>query len=63
MRPSRLIVAVVLALVGLVWVGQGIGIIHGSTMTGSSFWAVVGVLLLLLAVAILAWERRIATRS
>jgi len=42
MRPYRLVLAVVLFLVGAVWVGQGVGAIHGSAMTGSSFWEVIG---------------------
>ncbi len=41
------IAAIVLLLVGIVWVGQGLGFIQGSVMTGSAFWAVMGVLCLL----------------
>jgi uncharacterized membrane protein len=43
-RP-RLILAAVMLLVGLVWIGQGIGLIPGSAMSGQSFWAIVGVVL------------------
>jgi hypothetical protein len=32
-----------LMVVGLIWLGQGIGLIPGSFMTGSAFWATVGV--------------------
>ena len=42
MRPARLAIAFLLALVGIVWIGQGIGVIGGSFMTGSLVWAVVG---------------------
>lgn len=35
-------------IIGLVWTGQGIGIIKGSFMTGSGFWLVVGLVLLVL---------------
>jgi hypothetical protein len=45
-----LAVAVVLFLPGAVFTGQGLGYIPGSFMTGSAFWAVVGILLLLAAV-------------
>jgi glucose dehydrogenase len=58
MRASRLVAAVILVLVGLVWIGQGVGLIGGSAMSGSSFWAVVGVVLLALAAIIVLWERR-----
>jgi hypothetical protein len=42
MQRVRSIVAVVLVLVGLVWVGQGIGLVPGSFMTRDPFWAVAG---------------------
>jgi hypothetical protein len=48
MRTTLLVVAVPLLLVGGVWLGQGLGYIGGSFMTGSAFWAVVGAVLLLL---------------
>ncbi|HJU51971.1 MAG TPA: hypothetical protein VJ815_06525 [Acidimicrobiia bacterium] len=38
---SRL-VAILVALVGFVFFGQGIGLIGGSFMTGQPLWAVIG---------------------
>jgi hypothetical protein len=35
--------------VGLVWIGQGLNLIKGSFMTGQLQWAVVGLVLLLVA--------------
>jgi hypothetical protein len=61
MRPSRLVVALLLALVGLVWIGQGTGLIAGSAMSGTTFWAIVGLVLLALAVVVLVVERRSAS--
>jgi len=58
MRPSRLALAAIFALVGLVWIGQGVGAIGGSVMSGSPFWAVVGAILVVVAVAIVVLERR-----
>jgi len=58
MRRSSLVVAVLLALVGLVWLGQGTGLIGGSVMSGSSFWAVVGLVLLVAAGVLVAREVR-----
>jgi glucose dehydrogenase len=52
------VLAALFALVGLVWIGQGVGLIGGSMMTGSAFWAVVGAVLLVVAVLILVIERR-----
>jgi hypothetical protein len=63
MRPSRVLVAALLALVGLVWIGQGVGIIGGSVMSGSSFWAAVGAALIVIAVVIVALEGRGRSRA
>lgn len=61
MRTSRLLIALLLGLVGIVWIGQGVGLIGGSFMTGSAFWAVVGTILLVAAVALVVVERRART--
>ena len=47
---ARAIVGVVLLLLGAVWFCQGIGIIRGSFMSGSAFWAVVGAFLIIVGV-------------
>jgi hypothetical protein len=58
MRSSRLVVGLVLALLGVLWVGQGVGLIVGSFMTGSGVWAVIGAILLVVAGVLLALEVR-----
>jgi hypothetical protein len=58
MRPLRGVLALVLALVGVVWIGQGLGFIGGSVMTGSAFWAAAGAVMLAIAIAIVVLERR-----
>jgi hypothetical protein len=50
----RLIVGILLGLVGLVWLGQGLNLIKGSMMTGQAQWAVIGVVLIIVA-AWLVW--------
>ena len=62
MRTSRLIGALALFLVGLVWIGQGTGLIGGSAMTNVSLFAALGAVLLIAAVAIVVRERRVAPR-
>ena len=62
MRRSRLIGGGVVLLVGLIFFGQGIGLIGGSRMTGSPFWAIVGAVGVVVAVGILVLERRRAAR-
>lgn len=39
---TRMIIGVVLIVVGLVWIGQGVGLIGGSFMTGEAIWAFIG---------------------
>ena len=60
MRNSVLALAVIVLLVGLVFIGQGMGAIPGSAMTGSRFWAVVGLVMVFVAVVIAGreWQRR-----
>lgn len=62
MRRSRAIIAAVLLIVGLVWIGQGTGRIGGGAMSGVSFWAAVGVVLVVVALAVVAREWWLAAR-
>lgn len=62
MRTSRLIAALVVFLVGLVWLGQGTGLIGGSAMSNVGLFVVLGAVLVLAAVGIVVWERRVASR-
>jgi hypothetical protein len=62
MRRPTIWLAVVLFVLGLVWIGQGIGVIPGSFMTSNQFWAVMGLILVAIAVAISVREVRAAHR-
>jgi hypothetical protein len=62
MRSSRLIIAIMLALVGVVWIGQGSGVIGGSAMSGSAFWGVVGAILVVAAAVLVGLEARRSPR-
>jgi hypothetical protein len=57
-RTTRVAIAAALALVGLLWIGQGLGFVPGSVMSGDPLWAVVGAGLLLVAGALVAREMR-----
>ena len=46
MRYVLLIIGGLMALVGGVWLLQGVGILPGSFMTGQSFWAIMGAIFL-----------------
>ena len=58
MTIARYVVSVVLIDVGLVWIGQGLGMIAGSSMSGQSVFAILGGLLLLTGVGIAIVSRR-----
>ena len=51
-RVLGLVVAVVMVLVGGLWTLQGLGYVGGSSMTGSSTWAIIGPLVAGLGVAL-----------
>ena len=52
---TRWIAAAGLAAIGLVWIGQGLGLIRGSSfMTDDVRWAIAGVALIA-AAALVAW--------
>ncbi len=55
---ARWVGAVVAALVGIVWILQGLNIRKGDGMSGHPIWAVLGVVLLLIAVALVRGARR-----
>jgi len=53
-----MILAVLIALIGIVWFGQGIGVIHGSVMTDDSKWAIIGAIMIVVAAGIFWFARR-----
>ena len=55
-------VGLVAVAVGVVWIGQGVGSIHGSFMTGHSQYTALGVILVIFGVAMLAWAALTARR-
>ena len=57
---GRLITAASLVVLGLIWIGQGLGVLRGSSfMTDEPFWAAVGAILVVvgLLLAFSAWRR------
>ena len=56
---------IVLILLGGLWVLQGVGLLGGSVMTGQTFWAIVGTILLIVGavLCILGARRGPATPS
>ncbi|HEX4519309.1 MAG TPA: hypothetical protein VH063_06975 [Gaiellaceae bacterium] len=60
---ARAAIGIVLCLVGGVFFGQGIGVIHGSVMTGEAQWAVIGGVMVALGLGLLLWARLLARDS
>jgi protein-S-isoprenylcysteine O-methyltransferase Ste14 len=60
-RIARTTVGVLLLLTGVVWIGQGTNMIGGSSMSGHAGYAVLGMILFVVGLALLLWSRR--TRS
>jgi hypothetical protein len=58
MRAAVLPVCLLVIAVGAVFLGQGVGLIPGSFMTGSATWAVIGALMVIAGVATLVLAAR-----
>ena len=59
-----LVPGVILSVVGLVWTLQGLGILRGSVMSGSTLWATIGPIVLVVGLILvgIAIARRRRTR-
>ncbi|WP_370945276.1 hypothetical protein AB5J62_40275 [Amycolatopsis sp. cg5] len=57
-RWVLLALGVLLALIGAVWVLQGVGVLGGSFMTGSKLWFLIGLVALLGGVLLVAGTAR-----
>jgi len=58
MTIARRVLGALLVLTGAVWTGQGLDLIQGSSMTGSTFWAVVGTICIVGGLGLLSWPWR-----
>jgi hypothetical protein len=58
MRASLAVLGFLLILLGLVWIGQGLGYVKGSFMTGAVLWAWIGGGALLLGAALVSLSMR-----
>jgi hypothetical protein len=55
---ARRVIGGLLVVTGAVWLGQGLGLIHGSSMTGSTFWATAGAVCVVAGLGLLSWPWR-----
>jgi hypothetical protein len=56
-RVLRVVVGGLLCLTGVVWIGQGVGLVHGSFMTGATQWALLGGAALIVGLGLLSLGR------
>jgi hypothetical protein len=57
-NQAIMVVGAALVFVGALWTGQGLGYIGGSFMTGSTLWAVIGPIVVIVGAAMLVVSRR-----
>lgn len=63
MKVGLNIVGVLLALMGLIWFLQGIGVLQGSVMSNQSQWVIIGLVIVVLSVGLLIFNNRRQARS
>lgn len=54
----RYVIGAALCVVGAVWVGQGVGWIGGSFMSGEAAWAVIGAVAIVIGLITMRGPRR-----
>jgi hypothetical protein len=58
MRWPLTIIGIVLILLGGLWIAQGTNVLPGSAMSGQSFWAIVGGIVVVIGLGLLAFGAR-----
>lgn len=53
-RPWLVIGGVLIALVGLLFTLQGVGVVTGSPMTGTTLWSILGPVIMVIGVVVAA---------
>ena len=56
-------IGIVMIVVGGVWIAQGSGAMHGSTMTGHSQYTGLGVVVVLIGLGLVGWAVRLRSRG
>jgi hypothetical protein len=58
-RATLGILGILAVLVGVVFIGQGVNVIHGSSMSGHGGYAALGAVLLVIGLGLIVWARRL----
>jgi hypothetical protein len=51
-KPGLVVLGVVIALAGLLFTLQGVGVVSGSTMSNTTFWSVAGPVIIVVGLAV-----------
>jgi protein-S-isoprenylcysteine O-methyltransferase Ste14 len=62
LRGTLGLLGVLVFLVGVLFVGQGTNVIHGSSMSGHGGYAVLGGVLVVIGLALVTWAWRLRSR-
>lgn len=57
-RIALVVVGAIAVVVGGVWIGQGLGLIPGSFMTGDNLWFIIGLVVAVLGVVLVVTGAR-----
>jgi hypothetical protein len=58
MKLGLNIVGILLALMGLVWFLQGIGVLQGSSMSNQTTWVIIGLVVIAIGAGLLFYNNR-----
>ncbi len=58
MKTALTIIGTLLFLTGVIWFFQGIGVIQGSLMTGTSTWTIIGAVCVIIGIGMIVFVRR-----
>lgn len=51
------VLGILLVAVGGLWTLQGLGVLGGSVMSGSTMWAIIGPIVAIVGVVLVVWRR------
>jgi len=62
-RITSIVIGVLFVLTGLVWAGQGLNLIPGSSMTGNRMWLYIGLVVAVVGAALIVAGTRKGRRA
>jgi hypothetical protein len=56
-RPAPFVAGIVIALLGILFTLQGVGVVSGSSMSNTTTWSVLGPIIAIVGVLLVVWRR------